>query len=414
MSQDLNLWQKFLPASLDHPSKKIAFLGLAGCVSLVLVSIAASQILLAIAIIGFIWMMKRHKGPFPPGPSIIFPLLVYMGWTLIAILASSNIHVGLLSIKKFYLLLLVPIVPLIVRGQGRLTWIHRSIFAVAIISALGGLAQFTNLQHRISGFMSLSMTYSGLLMLALMLLAAYAFYSSRSSLKWTIPLAVSIVLALIFSQTRSALIGAIVGIVVLVLMRKPRAIVIFLAAILVLFLFSPSPIKQRFRSGMDPADATTRGRIELYWTSLRMIADNPWLGVGPKNVGIEALKYRGKNDFPDWLYQHMHNNLRQIAAEIGIPGLLIWLWFMFRLIWDALRCYRYACGNSFPEEKELRREAKIASSAAIAAWVALIIAGIFEYNFGDSEVLTLFLFIVSAPYSFLIQRSEDLRSEVQG
>jgi hypothetical protein len=29
-----------------------------------------------------------------------------------------------------------------------------------------------------------------------------------------------------------------------------------------------------------------------------------------------------------------------------------------------------------------------------------MVAGMFEYNFGDSEVLMLFLFIMSAPYAF--------------
>jgi hypothetical protein len=74
---------------------------------------------------------------------------------------------------------------------------------------------------------------------------------------------------------------------------------------------------------------------------------------------------------------------------------------MGRIGWDALACYRFAKSRSFPYEEELRKEALMASSAALAAWVALMAAGMFEYNFGDSEVLTLFLFIMSAPYAFM-------------
>jgi O-antigen ligase len=162
-----------------------------------------------------------------------------------------------------------------------------------------------------------------------------------------------------------------------------------------------------------------------------MIQDNPWLGVGPKNVNVEALKYRDEKEFPDWLkrsvgffstssqyreeekefpdwlYQHMHNNFLQVAAETGIPGLLIWLWFMGRLAWDAQKCYRYAKSSSFPGNDDLRKEALIASSAALAAWTALMVAGMFEYNFGDSEVLTFFLFLISAPYAFAGPDSES-------
>jgi len=39
------------------------------------------------------------------------------------------------------------------------------------------------------------------------------------------------------------------------------------------------------------------------------------------------------------------------------------------------------------------------SAAAVAAWVALLTAGMFEYNCGDSEVLTMFLFMMGAPHA---------------
>jgi hypothetical protein len=37
--------------------------------------------------------------------------------------------------------------------------------------------------------------------------------------------------------------------------------------------------------------------------------------------------------------------------------------------------------------------------SAIAALSGFIVAGFFSYNFGDSEILLLLLFIVSIPYS---------------
>jgi O-antigen ligase len=104
------------------------------------------------------------------------------------------------------------------------------------------------------------------------------------------------------------------------------------------------------------------------------------------------------------MYQHMHNNILQVASETGIPGLVIWLWFMVRLEWDAWLAYRRAQRCSSAKEG-LRREALMISSAALGAWVALMAAGMLEYNFGDSEVLMLFLFIMSAPYALLSPRT---------
>jgi putative inorganic carbon (HCO3(-)) transporter len=412
-----NSFAKYFPASLRDKPEKLAFFSLAGCISLGLVSIAVSQILLAVTVAGYLWMLRRHKGTVPPGMPIVVPLLAFAIWTIIAALVSSNVLLGLTITKKFFLFLLIFLVPLIVRGEGRLTWIYKAVVAVAVLSSLGGFLQFAadphrDLLHRITGFMSQWMTYSGLLMLALVILAAYGLCNGLRNHMWVIFATMPICLALIISQTRNAWMGTIAGIGALILLRKPRAIVVLLVAMVALYFASPASIKQRLHSGLDTQDPTTRTRIECFWTSIRMIQDNPWFGVGPKNVSYEALKYRREHEFPDWIYQHMHNNVLQIAAETGIPGLILWLWFMVRLAWDALRCYRDAKARQLSAGEEFGKEALVASAAALGAWIALMVAGMTEFNFGDSEVLTLFLFIASAPYAFMQKRSEVSGSEV--
>ena len=407
---------KYLPASLKEGSEKLAFLSLAGCISLDLVSIAASQVLLALTTVAYLWMLRRRQGEFVPQLRSILPLAAFAVWTIIAALASSNILLGLTITKKFFLFLLIFLVPHIVRGEGRLSWIHKAVFSVALISSLGGLLQFLadphrDLLHRITGFMGQWMTYSGLLMLALILLGAYASCHGLRGIKWILPVFILICLALIVSQTRNAWMGAVAGMGALFLIRKPRAFPLLLVGVIAIYIISPASIKQRIQSGLDMNDTTTRTRIECFYTSMRLIQDNPWFGVGPKNVKYEALKYRREHEFPDWVYQHMHNNILQVAAETGIPGLLLWLWFMIRLAWDALRCYRQANSSAFAGGSMIRREALTASAAALASWVALMVAGMTEYNFGDSEVLTLFLFIASAPYAYLRGRQEGLESD---
>ncbi len=401
---------KYLPASLQDEADRFAFISLAGCISLGLVSIAISQLFLALATAGYLWILRRRRGSFLPGIGSVLPLLAFSLWTVIAALASNDVLLGLTITKKFFLFLLLFLTPVILRGEGRLPWIYKSVFAVAVLSSIGGLLQYVadpqrDLLHRITGFMGQWMTYSGLLMLALVMLAAYGLSFGLRRHKWIPPAIILICLALILSQTRNAWMGTIAGIGTLVLIRKPRTLPLLLVGVFALYLVSPASIKQRFQSGLDLHDTTTRTRIECFYTSMNLIQDNPWFGVGPKNVKIEALKYRREHEFPDWVYQHMHNNILQIAAETGIPGLLLWLWFMLRLAWDAACIYRQSGAASFPGDELIRREARTASSAALAAWVALMVAGMTEYNFGDSEVLTLFLFIASAPYAFMHKSS---------
>jgi O-antigen ligase len=128
-----------------------------------------------------------------------------------------------------------------------------------------------------------------------------------------------------------------------------------------------------------------------------------------------ASRYQEEEkEFPDWLYQHMHNNPLQIAAETGIPGLLIWFWLMGQLAWDAWKRYQYARRSNFNGNENYRQEALVASTAALAAWVALMVAGLFEYNFGDSEVLTFFLFLMSAPYAFAASDADSPVGKASG
>jgi O-antigen ligase len=82
---------------------------------------------------------------------------------------------------------------------------------------------------------------------------------------------------------------------------------------------------------------------------------------------------------------HLHNVPLQIAAERGLPALAIWLWFIVTLIRDFLKRRR----SEFPS----------LSNAGLAVIGAMLAAGLFEYNFGDSEFLMLFLVLVTLPYA---------------
>ncbi len=395
---------RFLPACLTNGPERVAFLALAGAASLVLVSIAASQILLAAGGAATVWLQTRRRAKNFVLPPVVWPLVAFFLWTLVTIGTAPDRHLAVPELKKFLLYLILLVVPAASFGRGSAAWIYSAIFAVVPVSAGMGLWQFIadphrDLLHRISGFMSQWMTYSGLLMLVLVALCAFTLSLGWRRHWWTVPLGLLILAPLVLSETRSAWLGAVAGIAVVVLLKRPRALLTLLVVVLVAYIISPATIKRRFHAGFDPADPNTRNRIELFETASRLVRANPWLGVGPKNVAREALEYRGTDEFPDWMYQHMHNNLLQIAAERGITGLLLWLWLMGRLAWDALRVFRSAKRADTGGSEA--NDALVVSTAALGAWTALLVAGMFEYNFGDSEVLVLFLFMMALPYSFL-------------
>ncbi len=94
-------------------------------------------------------------------------------------------------------------------------------------------------------------------------------------------------------------------------------------------------------------------------------------------------EYRGP-DAINKVNPHLHNNFLQIAAERGLPALAIWIWFIVALIRDLWR--RFKSG-----------EERFLAAAGLASVAALLTGGLFEYNFGDSEVLMLFLIVSTLP-----------------
>lgn len=140
------------------------------------------------------------------------------------------------------------------------------------------------------------------------------------SIRWLlIILAIGWWVLLLASQSRGAQLAiALAGTATLLIFRKDAWPVIkanLLAAIsgwltyYLLFVYAPnSETKTRLAQlTEDPA------RLQLWELALNMIADNPWLGVGPMHYAY----------YPNTIAAHPHNALLQIAAEWGLPVAII-------------------------------------------------------------------------------------------
>ena len=198
---------------------------------------------------------------------------------------------------------------------------------------------------------------------------------------------------LVLTMTRSAWIGVVVGGLVLLTFIRWKWVLIGLAALMVVLLILPQPFRDRLESGLDVTDTTTRIRGELLQTGARMMRVNPWFGVGPGLLSHSSLGYRSHEEFPDWAYQHLHNNLFQIGAELGLLTLAVWLALWLSITRSLIRLYRQS-------SDEFCRYLTLNGAVAV---IAFQVAGLFEYNFGDAEIVILLLFFVTAPYAIQAQ-----------
>jgi len=281
----------------------------------------------------------------------------------------------------------VPMVFDIARGRRAGTVID-VLVSVGAASAAYGIIQYAvlhydNLGRRPEGALTHYMTYSGILMLVVCAAAARLVFGSRDRV-WAALVMPALIVALALTLTRNAWIGTSVAVATLFLLKDIRLMALAPFAVAALFFLAPASITDRMTSTFNAKDPTSQDRVAMLDIGVHITRDFPLTGVGPNMVPRVYAKYR-----PDYavnpINPHLHNVPVQIMAERGIPALLIWFVFVGVLSAGLLALFR--------------RGERLLAATGIAAVVAMLAAGLFEYNFGDSEFLMTFLVLVTLPFA---------------
>jgi putative inorganic carbon (HCO3(-)) transporter len=380
----------------------------------ILFSIAASQILLALALVALL----LSKAPLRL-PRIWLPLSVFLGLTLVSLAFSGDMAWGLPQIRKIYVYSMLLVAFSLFRDLRIIRWLFLSWAGIGALVAARGLVQFAGKvaeakelhkdfgafyePDRITGFMSHWMTFGGQEMFVLLMLTAYLFWSPSARKRgfWFFLLCFgALCAALLLGWTRSIWIATAVAGLYLVWFWKRWLVALVPVALLVAFVAGPEFVQARARSIFHAHDRAFR--VVTWRTGLRMVEAHPLLGLGPEqikpkqtnrsvsDVFIEYLPPDVHEPLPDGWYGHLHNIYLQYAAERGIPAMLAVLWMLVMMLtdfWKALR--RLPPGPS---------DRRFVLHGAIAVIIATMIAGCFEHNLGDSEVLTMFLVVAACGY----------------
>lgn len=355
-----------------------------------MVSISVSQAMLGIAFILWVIYMIRSK------QKIIFPgffwaLLAYSFLSLIACIFSDNPKVSFIDSRE---LLLFLIVPLVYTGFQKIKDIRMSnlaLLASGLVSVLFSFFIFLfkyEPGERISGFMGHYMTQAGLLLLfATLALSLLLFNHGKTKYIWGAAFFASSI-ALVLTLTRNAWVGLAVAAFVLLFLYKPKFVVLLPIGLALAFLVSPKSIKQRALSVFSLKSPSNAIRIEYLRTGWEIIKEYPLFGTGPDTVDVifQNPKYDLSEDARSNV--HLHNNIIQIAAERGLFTLLAWLAFVIWAFVSLIRLIKNKNPSLFPF-----------TAAALSGLLAFFAAGLFEYNFGDSEVVTLFLYLITMPFA---------------
>jgi hypothetical protein len=346
------------------------------------------------------------------GASLAPPLLGFAGWTLVAAAASAQPGDSLRATKSLLVLatfwIVLAALPTVAAARRFATVLFVTVSAAALLAIVqvvgcppdGGYESPPKLAlvgvyfkkcARAHGFFSIYMTLAGVLTVVLALTLPRLRGFARPALAAFGWLAGAVALGL--TLVRGAWLGFVVGAgLVLVLVRR-RAAALVLVVVLAMVTLAIPTVHKRLETIGDMADATARERLAMLITGLRLIGEHLVAGVGPGQVKYLYPAYAP----PEALRRHtshLHNTPLQIAAERGIVGLALWLWIFVAFFVRAGRVLRRV-----PAAAAADRALVVGSLAAVAAF---LVSGLFEYNFGDTEVLLVTLAVMALP--FVVER----------
>ena len=321
---------------------------------------------------------------------------------------SGDARAAYPQVKKFYVYLMLFVVYSAFRKISQIRFLVVAWITAASLSSAWSLVQFARkyraaqaahenfylsyVGSRITGFMGHWMTFSGHMMVVLLLLAALMFFARERKTPYLFAGAL-ITIGLLAAFTRSMWLGAFVGGMYLIWIWQKRLILALPVVIGLALAANPFALRERAVSAFAPhGDAdSNEHRVLTRRVGYRMIAAHPWFGVGPEEVGPHFREYLPADvtTLPTGYYGHLHNIYIHYAAERGIPAMLALMWMIGKALFDFVFAVR-RCSLDSPARWVLH--------AAIAATLAILVSGYYELNLGDSEVLGLFLAVMACGY----------------
>jgi O-antigen ligase len=257
----------------------------------------------------------------------------------------------------------------------------------AAIQQVGNIHPFGFRYLQGTGFLSGPMAFAGEMQIYSMLALAFLLSTERLSFslfrnKFLLAiLAVGNVLGVVFASERSAWLGALAGLTIMVLLLSRKLVwktAIALALIGLLAWFTMPVFQKRLAPLMQwQQDVSVRVRFQMWDEAIKLFERSPIIGIGVRNfphIYIPEAIVPGRSKYLD----HAHSNYLHVLATTGIIGLVVYLSICFVTLKTAWVQYK-----SDPDRSGFDRSVAL---GILAATVSLMVAGFFEYNFGTGQV----------------------------
>lgn len=205
--------------------------------------------------------------------------------------------------------------------------------------------------------------------------------------------------ALLQTASRGALLGAICSFLVFIFFSRPSKKMLVVALIFILLAGAvPSPMRTRLKNVFNLQGEGTPERILLMKICYSMIRENPLFGLGINTYSDNFSRFKPK-DYPGAMYAH--NSYLQIAAEIGLVGIFLYLLFIASLLRTFI--YRLSKNKDDP--------ARIFLLAAIAGIIGILVNALSESLLQSTQLRMMFWWFVglagAIAFNIIQRKSSD-------
>lgn len=345
-------------------------------------SIAVSEIALCAALVA--WLVSAPwRRAAPAGlRALALASAAFAATWLLASLRAPDVVASLVNLRKLYSILLVFLVLDRVRDARMADRVAAAALVGGAASAAFGILDFLAVrlaQHvwyfRLEGVFSTAMTTGNVFATLGIAALGEACLSAGRRARFALGALVFTGLALLGTLTRSAWLAFLAGSSLVLAVRQRRILVVAIVLLAGGLAFGPGEIRDRVGSIFDPAYETNAGRISLWKSGLAVVRDHPWTGVGLADHFALIERYRRSD--ATFHAGHFHNNLVQVAACSGLLGLAAYLALMLTIAGLLLRAARRQPGGG-------------RALVGLAVWIGFQVHGLFDWSFGDVEVVNQF------------------------
>lgn len=254
-------------------------------------------------------------------------------------------------------------------------------------------------QFRVSGFSRQFLTYAEQMQILAMLafggLLAGLAQRQRSTPIWLLLCLTLFALfgfALVLTASRAVIASFILALLIVAISVGRRALILALIAAAMLGalgVYEVTSSRQKIMASFN--DDSTARRIGYMEAGLRVIPKHPLLGVGQDSHKLHWQEWGFHGEY----VTHTHSTPIQIAMDRGLPALACYLWLIAAMLIAASRSFRQSLKQKGQPENQASLFYSSLSLGVFGAVIGFSLSSLTNYNFGDSEALTMLLFVVA-------------------